>query len=152
MIHEPERTIGHTEGMASKRGPKAPLSPAHRAALAAGRNDARAVRAYLEVLDPGKSRRSERKTPEEMERRLAEIEVELRDADVLRRLALIQDRLDLVRELDAARTGHDVAALEDAFVAVAREYGQRKRISYAAWREIGVPPSVLKRAGIKRTA
>jgi hypothetical protein len=33
---------------------------------------------------------------------------------------------------------------------VAAEYGQRKGISYAAWRELGVSPAVLKRAGITR--
>ncbi len=108
------------------------------------------VRAYLELLDPAKSRRTGHRTPEAMEQRLAELELELHDADVLRRLALVQERLDLTRDLDASRSGTDIKALEEAFVTVARDYGQRKRISYAAWREVGVPPSVLKRAGIKR--
>jgi hypothetical protein len=38
--------------------------------------------------------------------------------------------------------------LEDGFVEHARSYGERKGISYAAWREIGVSAAVLKRAGI----
>ena len=29
-------------------------------------------------------------------------------------------------------------------------YGDRKGISYAAWRELGVSPAILKRAGISR--
>jgi hypothetical protein len=41
--------------------------------------------------------------------------------------------------------------LQADFVAAAGEYGQRKSITYAAWREVGVPSSVLKQAGISRT-
>jgi hypothetical protein len=37
-------------------------------------------------------------------------------------------------------------------VETARTYGERKGITYAAWRELGVPPAVLKRAGIGRAA
>jgi hypothetical protein len=44
----------------------------------------------------------------------------------------------------------DVDQLEEAFVAVARSYGERHGISYAAWRELGVPAAVLRRAGIVR--
>ena len=80
--------------MASKRGPKAPLSAAHRAALAAGRNDARVVRAYLEQLDPAKSRRTGHRTPEAMEQRLAELARGAREAavvdDLLQRSQLIE--------------------------------------------------------------
>ena len=32
------------------------------------------------------------------------------------------------------------------------EYGERKGITYAAWREAGVDPGVLRKAGIKRGA
>ena len=41
--------------------------------------------------------------------------------------------------------------LEEAFVGAASEYSDRKGISYSAWRELGVPAAVLKRAGVKRT-
>jgi hypothetical protein len=37
-------------------------------------------------------------------------------------------------------------------VKAARDYGQRKGISYAAWREAGVDAAVLKKAGIGRGA
>lgn len=50
----------------------------------------------------------------------------------------------------AALGGFDVAALEQDFIKVAAEYGRRKGISYAAWREVGVAPAVLKEAGISR--
>ena len=39
-----------------------------------------------------------------------------------------------------------------AFVQAARPYGERKGISYAAWREAGVDAAVLKRAGVRRAA
>ncbi len=32
----------------------------------------------------------------------------------------------------------------------AAKYAERKGISYAAWRELGVPADVLKKAGISR--
>jgi hypothetical protein len=44
----------------------------------------------------------------------------------------------------------DLSALEAAFVKTAGAYSDRKGISYAAWRELGVPADVLKRANISR--
>ena len=41
-------------------------------------------------------------------------------------------------------------ALEVDFVANAKGYSERKGISYAAWRELGVEPAVLKQAGVSR--
>ena len=35
---------------------------------------------------------------------------------------------------------------------VARGYSERKGIVYATWREAGVPPAVLAKAGISRTS
>ena len=46
----------------------------------------------------------------------------------------------------------DISGLEKSFVAAAKGYSERKGISYTAWRELGVPPEVLKRAGISRAA
>ena len=34
----------------------------------------------------------------------------------------------------------DLGAIEEAFVEVAASYSARQGISYAAWREVGVPP------------
>ena len=42
--------------------------------------------------------------------------------------------------------------LEEDFVQAAKNYGDRKGISYAAWREAGVDAGVLRRAGIRRGA
>ena len=45
-----------------------------------------------------------------------------------------------------------MAALEEQFVIAAKGYSERKGISWTAWREVGVPASVLERAGVSRGA
>jgi hypothetical protein len=69
-------------------------------------------------------------------------------APTIIRLQLLQERLDLQDELEKSGSSERLQELEDAFVEHARSYGERKGISYAAWREIGVSTAVLKRAGI----
>ena len=61
-----------------------------------------------------------------------------------------QERLDLAMELAEMTTAQQIGPLEKAFVKVARSYGERNGITYTAWREIGVDPAVLKKAGITR--
>lgn len=128
------------------------MSDSHKAALAEGREQGRAVRRYLEALEAHKPKRGRKRTPESMERRLSTIEDRLTDADPLTRLHLVQERLNLSRELSTADNGVNLAELEEAFVAAAEPYGRRKGITYSAWREAGVDPSVLRRAGIRRGA
>ncbi len=135
--------------MATK-GSRTPMSDDHKAALAEGRNQGRAVRRYLEALEAHKPKRGRKRTPESMQKRLARIEVELASADPLKRLQLIQERLDLQAELEASGTKVDLTGLERDFVDAAKAYSARKGISYAAWRELGVEPAVLKEAGISR--
>jgi hypothetical protein len=126
------------------------MSDEHKAALAEGRNQGRSVRRYLEALDAHKPRRGRKRTPDSMKKRLEKIETELESADALKRLQLIQERLDLQQALDAGESKVNLAELEDDFVAAAKPYSERKGISYAAWRELGVGAPVLKRAGITR--
>jgi hypothetical protein len=126
------------------------MSDEHKAALAEGRNQGRAVRRYLEALDAHKPKRGRKRTTESMQKRLDRIDAELVSADPLKRLQLIQERLDLKQELDAAGHTVDLGGLEQGFVEAAAAYSKRKGISYAAWRELGVEPAVLKRAGIGR--
>ena len=126
------------------------MSDEHKAALAEGRAQGRAVRAYLEALETHKPKRGRKRTPESMRKRLDTIDAELDDADPMARLQMIQERMDLAAALDAAETVVDLTALEDDFAAAAKAYGDRKGISYAAWREVGVPAAMLKRAGITR--
>lgn len=134
----------------AKRGPKS-MSAEHKAALAEGRVQGRAVRRYLEALASTKPKRGRKRTPESIRKQLDRIDVELADADPLRRLTLVQSRLDLLAELDALESVVDLSDAEAAFVEAAAAYGDRKGITWAAWREVGVPAAVLKQAGVPRT-
>lgn len=127
------------------------MSDEHKAALAEGRDQGRAVRRYLEALEHSRPKRGRKRTRESVERRLEAVAVELAEADPLGRLHLLQERQDLEAELAGMDgEGVDMAALEDAFAAAAAPYGARRGLSYAAWRGVGVPPAVLRRAGISR--
>ena len=46
----------------------------------------------------------------------------------------------------------DISGLEKGFVRDAKAYSDSKGITYASWREVGVPADVLKKAGITRSA
>jgi len=126
------------------------MTAAHKRALAEGRELGRAVRRYLDALDQNRPRRGRKRTPESIKRRLGAISEQLDSASPLQRLQLVQERLDLTAELDQLGAKVDLSALERDFAKVAKEYSQRKGISYAAWRELGVPADVLKKAGIGR--
>lgn len=127
------------------------MSDDHKAALAEGRNQGRGVRRYLEALDTHKPKRGRKRTPDSIQKRLDRIDVELAAAEPLKRLQLIQERLDLKAELETAGDKVDLTELEQEFVDAAGAYSTRKKISYAAWRELGVEAAVLKRAGIRRS-
>ncbi len=126
------------------------MTDEHKAALATGREESRAVRAYLEAMERNRPRRGRKRTPDSIKRRLTAIDAALPDAAPLNRLQLVQERMDLSVELEQLQAKDDVAALEKAFVKAAAGYGDRKGISYAAWRELGVAPEVLKAAKITR--
>jgi hypothetical protein len=126
------------------------MTDEHKAALAEGRAQGRAGRAYLEALEAHKPKRGRKRTPESMRTRLGVIDSTIDDADPMARLQMTQERMDLIAALEAAEQTVDLTELEDAFAAAAKAYGSRKGISYAAWREVGVSAAVLKRAGIGR--
>jgi hypothetical protein len=137
--------------MPAKRGPKS-MSDQHKAALAEGRAHGRAIRVYLEALQANKPKRGRKRTPESIKKRLADIERDVSSATGLRRLELAQERIDLSRELSAGEGTVDLGSLEKDFVKAAKSYSERKGISYAAWREVGVPAATLKQAGISRSS
>ena len=128
------------------------MSDEHKAALAEGRNQGRSVRRYLEALDRHRPKRGRKRTSDSIKKRLERIEAELPEADQLKRLQLIQERIDLSAELETLEANVDLTGLEEEFVKAASAYSARKGISYAAWRELGVEPAVLKRAGISRSS
>ena len=138
--------------MAAKRGPKTPMTDEHKAALAQGRNEARAVKVYLEAIAANKPKRGRKRTTESITKRLNAIASEVGSASPLSKLELVQERMDLQAELETMDQIVDLSGLEAEFVNVAAVYGGRKGISYSAWREIGVDAAVLKLAGIGRGA
>ncbi len=127
------------------------MSEDHKAALAKGREEGRIVRRYLEALESTKPRRGRKRTPESIRKRLIAIDNALATADPLSRLHLIEERQRLEAELSHTGETVDLAALEKSFIKVARVYGERKGISYSAWRTVGVSASVLQQAKIPRT-
>jgi hypothetical protein len=128
------------------------MSDEHKAALAQGRAEGRAVRTYLEALEANKPKRGRKRTPESMKRRLDQITNEIDRADPLKRVHLIQERMDIAQALAHADETVDLSGLERGFVDYAAGYSERKGITYAAWREVGVAPATLKKAGIGRGA
>lgn len=126
------------------------MTDEHKAALAKGRAEGRIVRDYLEGLRATKPKRGRKRTADTIKKRLEALETELQSASPVEELMLVQERRDLNAELDAMSNTIDMEAREDAFVDVAKSYSESKKISYASWRDVGVAPSVLKRAGIGR--
>jgi hypothetical protein len=127
------------------------LTTEHKEALAAGRTEGRAVKAYLDALAEHRPRRGRQRTADSIRQRLTAITAELGAATSLRRLQLIQERRDLESELEKkAGPAADLAALEADFAKVAKAYAERKGITYATWREMGISSEVLTRAGITR--
>jgi len=86
-----------------------------------------------------------------MKRRLAEIEKTIENAAPLTALHLAQERLDSKRNSLGRRrrpTCRQSKRTSSSRQALLRQQG----ISYAAWREAGVPADVLSKAGVARGA
>ena len=136
--------------MAARR--KTKMTDQHKAALAEGRAEGKAVREYLAALEQNKPKRGRKRTPDSVKKRLSAIEAAMPEAAATKKLSLVQERIDLTAELASMNVKTDLTQVERAFVKAAKGYGSRKGISYAAWRAVGVPADVLKRAGVTRRA
>jgi len=112
------------------------------------------VRRYLVALEKHQPKRGRPRTPKTLEDRIRKIDAEYEQADPLRRLHLEQRRLDLENQLAelVAAQGEAPAQLEDAFAEAASDYAAKHGITYAAWRRLGVPARVLRKAGVSRGA
>jgi hypothetical protein len=117
---------------------------------AAGK-DAAPVRRYLEALENHRPKRGRKRTPESVTKKLEDVRTKIAAARGVQRLALVQERLDLERELAAMKAAGDLGRLEADFVKSAKAYSEAKKISYTAWRELGVSAEVLRKAGVPRT-
>ena len=126
------------------------MSSEHKEALARGRKEARDIKAYLDALS---SRRPGRPvTSSSLTDRLQRISRKLDDeSNALKRVDLVQQRLDAEDAIAALADQADFAAIEKRFIASVLAYSARKGITYSAWRESGVSADTLKSAGIPRT-
>ena len=133
-----------------KKAAKRTMSADHKAKLAQGRAESRIVSRYLDALAAGKGKRGRKRTPESVNMQIARIDKEIAAAAPLRRLELTQRRMDLVAERDRLSQRVDLEGVEREFIKVAKSYAERNVISYTAFRELGVPAEVLRRAGVSR--
>jgi uncharacterized Ntn-hydrolase superfamily protein len=129
---------------------KRTMSADHKAKLAQGRTESRVVSRYLEAISAGKGKRGRKRTPESISMQITKIDREISGAPAIRRLELVQKRTDLAGERERLSARVDLAGVEKDFVKVAKSYAKRTGISYNAFRSVGVPAEVLKRAGISR--
>lgn len=130
--------------------PRRKLTEKEIAAIKKGREETLAVKAYLDSLE---SRPGRKVDPKTLERRLGRAKQELAAAgNSLQKLELTEkvNRLEAALKQARAGGGHG-PDLEKAFIQHAGSFAKRKGISYKAFRQMGVPPSVLAKAGIKRT-
>lgn len=126
------------------------MSEQHKAALARGRAESRAIKGYLNALAARRPGRPV--TKESLEKRLEKVNGKIDDTgDPLEKVELIQSRLDIEKALDEVTSADDLMSLQRGFIEHASAYSERKGVSYTAWREAGVPAAILREAGIKET-
>ena len=80
------------------------LTVEHKQAMAAGRKEGQAVKAYLDALEQQRPKRGRRRTVDSIKQRLAAIDSQLSTASSLKRLQMIQERRDL--QIAEGRVAH----------------------------------------------
>lgn len=113
------------------------------------RKENKIVEAYLAEIER-KAGQPKAKSPEQLREDLASLSDQIRSAEGIEKLHLLQQRENLFAEMKMAEEGA-LDSMEAAFIEVASSYGERKGISYSTWREFGVPKDILEQARIKRT-
>jgi hypothetical protein len=132
--------------VSAKKTTRRAMSDEHKQAIVDARRQNRVVRDYLNGLTTAKpAGRRPSTSPEQLQEQIDA------EGDPVKRLELIQRRLDVEDRLAGEQELADLETLEAEFVAVAADYASRKGITYTAFRELGVPASALKQAGIPRT-
>jgi hypothetical protein len=113
------------------------------------RAETNAVAAYLTALKGPRPSGSSKAKHEGLMRRRAQLEQWIsEESSPIREVELIQQRLDIDAQLAQLDQAARLPELEEAFVNVAASWAKRSGISAAALREVGVPASVLGRAGL----
>ncbi len=136
---------------ATKRRGALKMTPAHKAALARGREMSTIVNQYLSAINVPQ-KRGRKVAPITLRKRLVAAEATRRSATGVAKVLAAQEVRDLRARL--TETGGDTTnakTLEASFVKIARQFSDSRGITYAAWRDAGVPAAVLQRARITRT-
>lgn len=112
----------------------------------------RIVRRYLSAVEGARPGRGTKRPGDAIGNRITKVDELLVSADPLTRVHLTQERIELHAEYVRVANGSsgDPAQYERDFIRVARSYGDRNGITYAAWRQVGVDTAVLERAGIHK--
>ena len=113
------------------------MSEEHKAAIAAGRIEAAAVRDYLDALETNRPKRGRQVSPETLApARKADIDGQLGSGDMkpIKKLEMLQDRRDIDAQLAEFQTEPDMGAVEAGFVTHARHVRstQRNRLRHMA--------------------
>jgi hypothetical protein len=110
------------------------------------------VNRYLDAVTTRK-RRGRKVSKATLEQRLVAARARFKTETGVDKLLAAQEIRDLRARLKqiASETPVDVKSLETAFVKVAKTFSENRGVTYAAWRDAGVPAPVLKEAGIRRT-
>ncbi len=126
------------------------LTAEHKKAMLEGRRQTRAVKNYLQALTAAR-KRGPKPDPDKLKARIASTTDAIdTEEDPVTRLELIQQRMDDQVQLNALADQDSIENYESDFVDAVADYSHRKGISYAAWRELGVPAAVLRKAGLTR--
>ena len=124
------------------------ITAEHKAAMTRGKAEATAISDYLEALDARRTHGRRRRGLRNMADRLEKVKSTVDAATPLKRVQLIQERMDLEHDIAILSGEMNIKTQEDAFVDVVEAYSNRKRIEYATWRSLGVPAAVLKRGNL----
>lgn len=148
----PTATKKRTAKKATKKTAKRTMSSAHKKALAEGRNMSATVDRYLAAINTPK-KRGRKVSVGSLRTRLAAAKERAQSTVGVERVLAAQEVRDLRDRLASAEatTTTDIKKLEQDFVKVAKAFSERRGVSYGAWRDAGVPPAALRKAGIART-
>lgn len=128
---------------------------AHKKAMADGRRQSQHIRQYLEALRVANApkQRGRKRTPESVQAKIDRLNAAIADGtlDPISEVKAIQERLDLRAALEELTVAPpDPAEYEANFVKAVGPYSKRLGLTYSAWRELGVPAVVLRKAKITR--
>lgn len=126
------------------------MTDEHKKSLAKGREESRLIDMYLTALAADAPKPGRQRTVERVKKELESVNAKLQGKNLspISALKLTQKQLDLTAELAAKQEVSALDELELAFISIAKQYSERRGISYRAWRAVGVPPNPLREAGI----